>query len=161
MSQVANIVTGRQESWNWNQTATSVGMGTITGYNQTKSAINTNNSNNVVSISGNNENQRKDKPYKNSRPSYAEGQVETVWENAKIKGNGHVYDPSGAEIFWDQSKHRNGQWDMGHIPGKSYKETHRKYLNGTISKKEFLDWYQAPANYRPELPVSNRGHRYE
>ena len=29
------------------------------------------------------------------------------------------------------------------------------------SKKEFLDWYNDPINYRPELPSNNRSHRFE
>ncbi|MED0988749.1 GH-E family nuclease [Bacillus nitratireducens] len=28
-------------------------------------------------------------------------------------------------------------------------------------KKEFLKWYRKPENYRPELPSTNRSHKYE
>ncbi|MCG1021457.1 hypothetical protein EKQ44_07180 [Sutcliffiella horikoshii] len=101
------------------------------------------------------------KPYNKSRPSYGKGQVEQVWESAKDPKNGKVYDPSGAEIIWDKSKPRNGQWDMGHIPGEKYSEVHELYMKGIISKKEFLEWYRNPKNYRPELPSTNRGHKYE
>ncbi|MCM3793701.1 T7SS effector LXG polymorphic toxin [Priestia megaterium] len=101
------------------------------------------------------------KPYSSSRPSYGKGQVEQVWENAKDPINGKIYDPSGVEIGWDKSKPRNGQWDMGHIPGEKYSDIHELYMNGTITKKEFLEWYRDPANYRPELPSTNRGHEYE
>ncbi|MEW4239540.1 HNH/ENDO VII family nuclease [Priestia aryabhattai] len=100
-------------------------------------------------------------PYSSSRPSYGKGQVEQVWENAKDPINGKIYDPSGVEIGWDKSKPRNGQWDMGHIPGEKYSDIHELYMNGTITKKEFLEWYRDPANYRPELPSTNRGHEYE
>nr|WP_309301331.1 HNH/ENDO VII family nuclease [Priestia megaterium] len=100
-------------------------------------------------------------PYSSSRPSYGKGQVEQVWENAKDPINGKIYDSSGVEIGWDKSKPRNGQWDMGHIPGEKYSDIHELYMNGTITKKEFLEWYRDPANYRPELPSTNRGHEYE
>jgi len=39
-------------------------------------------------------------------------------------------------------------------------------MNGTITKKEFLEflefleWYRDPVNYRPELPSTNRSHKY-
>jgi hypothetical protein len=101
------------------------------------------------------------KPYSKSRPSYGKGQVDEVWENAKDPLTGKVYDPTGKEITWDKSKPRNGQWDMGHIPGEKYSEMHELYMNGTISKEEFLEWYKNPDNYRPELPNTNRGHNYE
>ncbi|WP_205027779.1 HNH/ENDO VII family nuclease [Anaerosacchariphilus polymeriproducens] len=101
------------------------------------------------------------KPYANSRPSYGKGQVDQVWENAKDPVTGKVYDPTGKEITWDKSKPRKGQWDMGHIPGEKYSDMHKLYMDGIISKEEFLKWYRDPANYRPELPSTNRSHLYE
>lgn len=101
------------------------------------------------------------KPYANSRPGYGKGQVEQVWENAKEPVTGKVYDPSGEEIIWDTTKPRNGQWDMGHLPEEKYSEMHKLYMDGVISKEEFLSWYRNPDNYRPELPSTNRGHKYE
>ena len=103
----------------------------------------------------------KKKAYSKSRPRYAKGQVEQVWKNAKDPITGKVYDPTGVEIKWDKSKKRSGQWDMGHIPGQKYSNMHKKYMNGEISKKEFLEWYRNPKNYRPELPSTNRSHKYE
>ncbi|MEK4628235.1 GH-E family nuclease [Solibacillus sp. FSL R7-0682] len=97
----------------------------------------------------------KKKPYSKSRPSYGKEQVEQVWENAKDPIDGKVYDPTGVEI------RRNGQWDMGHIPGEKYSEVHELFMNDTITKKEFLEWYRNPSNYRPELPSTNRSHKYE
>jgi len=105
----------------------------------------------------------KPKPYLFNRPSYKKGQVEQVWENA-LKNSpqpGKVIDPSGEEIFWDRSKPRKGQWDMGHIPGQKYSEKHKEYIEGRMTKAEFLAWYHDPANYRPELPKTNRSHKYE
>lgn len=101
------------------------------------------------------------KPYTNSRPSYGKNQVNEVWENAKDPITGKVYDPSGVEITWDKTKPRNGQWDMGHIPGEKYSEMHQLYVDDVISKDEFLEWYRNPKNYRPELPSTNRSHKYE
>lgn len=101
------------------------------------------------------------KPYTTSRPSYGKGQVNQVWRNAKDPITGKVYDPTGVEITWDTTKPRNGQWDMGHIPGEKYSEMHQLYINDVISKEEFLEWYRNPNNYRPELPSTNRSHKYE
>lgn len=103
----------------------------------------------------------KPKPYTTSRPNYGNGQVEQVWENAKDPVTGKVYDPTGVEIKWDSTKPRNGQWDMGHIPGEKYSDMHELYMDEVISKKEFLSWYRNPNNYRPELPSTNRGHQFE
>ena len=64
-------------------------------------------------------------------------------------------------ITWDPTKPRNGQWDMGHIPEEKYSKMHQLYMDDVISKEEFLDWFRNPANYRPELPSTNRGHQYE
>ena len=101
------------------------------------------------------------KPYTNSRPSYGKNQVNEVWENAKDPITGKVYDPSGVEITWDKTKPRNGQWDMGHIPSEKYSEMHQLYMDDVISKDEFLECYRNPKNYRPELPGTNRSHKYE
>ena len=38
---------------------------------------------------------------------------------------------------------------------------HELYVKGEKSKEEFLSWYRDPANYRPELPSTNRSHKYE
>ena len=52
-------------------------------------------------------------------------------------------------------------WDMGHIPTAKYSKVHEAYMNGKLTTKEFVDWYNDPANYKPELPSNNRSHRYE
>ena len=101
------------------------------------------------------------KPYATSRPSYGKGQIEQVWENAKDPITGKVYDPSGVEITWDPTKPRNGQWDMGHIPDAKYSVMHKLYMDDLMSLNDFLAWYRNPANYRPELPSTNRSHKYE
>lgn len=99
--------------------------------------------------------------YKTYRPGFAKGQVEAVWETAQKLNGGKVYDPSGVEIFWDRKRARRGQWDMGHIPKEKYSTQHQQYMLGMMTDAEFKAWYQNPANYRPELPHTNRSHKYE
>jgi hypothetical protein len=107
----------------------------------------------------------KSKPYSNSknRPKYGNGngQVEQVYENAK-QTDGKVYDPySGEEIPWDKTKPRNGQWDMGHKPGKEYNKLWKDYMDGKITKEKFLKEYRDPDNYLPQTLNSNRSRRNE
>jgi hypothetical protein len=102
-----------------------------------------------------------EKPYSNSRPSYGKGQVEKVWENAKGP-DGIVRDPNTGEVItWDETKPRNGQWDMGHKKHHKYSDLYKLYKSGKITKKQFLDEYRNPLNYHPELPKNNRSHRFE
>ncbi|UIY32775.1 GH-E family nuclease (plasmid) [Neorhizobium galegae] len=106
---------------------------------------------------------RETKPYSDpkKRPKYADGQVDDVWEAAKDE-NGDVYDPNtGEKLEWDKSKPRSGQWDMGHKPGHEYRTLHRDYVEGRLSKDEFLRQYRDPNNYQPESINGNRSHRYE
>ena len=74
----------------------------------------------------------------------------------------HTIEPSPCVFFsLVFSKPRNGQWDMGHIPGQKYSVVHAKYINEMMTPEEFLQWYRDPRNYRPELPSTNRSHKYE
>ena len=100
------------------------------------------------------------RPYLWHRPSFGKNQEQIVYENGKSIFD-IVYDPSGATVPWDRSKPRKGQWDMGHIPGQKYSVVHAKYVAGMMTSKEFLQWYRNPKNYRPELPSTNRSHKYE
>lgn len=68
---------------------------------------------------------------------------------------------TGEELFWDTTKSRNGQWDMGHTPENKYSEWHKKYMDGEITLDEFKDWYRNSDHYVPESPSANRSHRYE
>ncbi|RNA61954.1 RHS repeat-associated core domain-containing protein [Chryseobacterium nematophagum] len=100
------------------------------------------------------------KPYSKHRPSYAKGQVDAVWNNAKQK-NGKVYDPNtGEELKWNKSQ-KPRQWDMGHKPGKEYRKLHKDYMDGKIPKTEFLKEYKDPKNYQPESKSANRSGKYE
>lgn len=101
------------------------------------------------------------KPYANHRPSFRKGVVEEVWENAKGP-DGLVRDPNTGEIIdWTPGTPRKGVWDMGHLPEAKYSEMHDAYMRGEMTTEEFVDWYNDPANYRPELPSNNRSHKYE
>nr|WP_291937209.1 HNH/ENDO VII family nuclease [Chryseobacterium sp.] len=62
--------------------------------------------------------------------------------------------------MWDKSV-KPRSWDMGHKPGKEYRKLHEKYMNGDITKEEFLEEYRNPNNYQPESKSSNRSHKYE
>ncbi|MBM5575365.1 hypothetical protein GKO28_15160 [Deefgea sp. CFH1-16] len=35
-------------------------------------------------------------------------------------------------------------------------QQHQKYMEGKMTKEEFINEYRDPKNYRPELPSSNR-----
>lgn len=100
--------------------------------------------------------------YRQDRPSYREGVVDDVWDNAIRDADGNVLDPNTGEILnWDRSKPRTGQWDMGHMPGEEYRKLCDKYEAGEITWSEFLDEYNDPSKYRPEAPSSNRSGKYE
>ncbi|MCQ4775426.1 HNH/ENDO VII family nuclease, partial [Lacrimispora saccharolytica] len=101
------------------------------------------------------------KPYAHSRPSFRKGIVEKVWENAKGP-DGLVRDPHTGEVInWTPGQPRKGVWDMGHIAEAKYSVIHKAYMNGEMTTKEFVDWYNDPSNYRPEIPSNNRNHKYE
>ena len=96
-------------------------------------------------------------------PRYRTGVVNDVWEAAKKKSpDGKVRDPNtGEELFWDKTKNRDGQWEMGHKPEQSYDQLKQRFIDGEISRKQFLDEYNNPANYRPEARSPNRSRKYD
>tara|TARA_R110002073_G_scaffold21524_7_gene75836 strand:+ start:9875 stop:10117 length:243 start_codon:yes stop_codon:yes gene_type:complete len=63
---------------------------------------------------------------------------------------------TGDELFWNPTKNRQGQWDMGHLPNKSCNQLKQRYIDGEISYEKFLDEYNNPRNYRPESMSGNR-----
>lgn len=92
-----------------------------------------------------------------SRPSgYRKGVREAVWEQAKKEGGGVVRDPlTGKEMKFDDP------WDMGHKPGYEFRKHQKSARERGISRKQFLNEYNNPNHYRPELPSSNRSHKLE
>ena len=91
------------------------------------------------------------------RPSgFRKGIRDKVWEAAKKKGKGKVVDPvTGKEMK------KTDPWDMGHKPGYEFRKHQKSAEKRGISRKEFLDEYNNPKHYRPELPSSNRSHAGE
>ena len=121
---------------------------------------------------------------KKKRPSYADGQVEKVWKqsrdkqlkdikNGKLKPDENGFVPEKLEkdeiyvkdiddnwrsVKWKPGQNRSGKWDMGHEAGHEYRKTHKDYMNGDISKDEFLEEYTNPKNYKVEDPKRNQSH---
>jgi hypothetical protein len=50
---------------------------------------------------------------------------------------------------------------MGHKPKYEFRKLQQSAAGRGVSRSEFLDEYNNPAHYRPELPSSNRGHAGE
>ena len=91
-----------------------------------------------------------------SRPSgFRKGVRDKVWDNAK-NANGDVIDLVTKRVM-DKSE----PWDMGHKPGYEFRKHQQSAENRGISRKQFLDEYNNPEHYRPELPSSNRSHKGE
>lgn len=81
---------------------------------------------------------------------------EKVWGEAEIEGGGEVKDPLTGEII-----HSGDAWDVGHKPGYEFWKHKQSAADRGISRKQFLDEYNNPEHYRPELPSSNRKHALE
>lgn len=105
-------------------------------------------------ISGKNTKENVEVSYE--RPThYRSGLRDEVWENAKDE-HGRVRDPvTGRYMSKDQP------WDMGHKPGYEFTKHQESAKGRQISRQEFLDEYNNPDHYRPELPSSNRSHKGE
>ncbi len=91
-----------------------------------------------------------------SRPSnFRKGIRQKVWENAPRDENGNVISPSGDIIK------EGDEWHMGHKPGYEFRKHQRSAERRGISRKQFIDEYNNPDHYRPELPKDNLKHIYE
>ena len=107
--------------------------------------------------------------YWKSRPSYKEGQVETVWENAKKAPAKTFFEKDGIKyirdrkgiVVWNKDIPRNGQWDMGHLEDQKYSDMYDFFIRGDISEEKFLEWYKEAGNYEPQTIPFNRGHKGE
>ena len=49
-------------------------------------------------------------------------------------------------------------WDMGYKPGHKFRKHQQSAADRKITRKQFLDEYNNPNSYGPELPESNRSH---
>ena len=87
------------------------------------------------------------------RPSgYRKNAKETVWDKAKDE-QGVVKDPITKKVMDIEEP-----WDMGHKPGHEFRKHQQSAADRKITRKQFLDEYNNPNSYRPELPESNRSH---
>ena len=77
---------------------------------------------------------------------------ETVWDKAKDE-QGVVKNPITKKVMDIEEP-----WDMGHKPGHEFRKHQQSADDRKITRKQFLDEYNNPNNYRPELPESNRSH---
>jgi hypothetical protein len=90
------------------------------------------------------------------RPSgFRKGVRDQVWAHAKGAG-GRVRDPST-----NKAMSPNKAWDMGHNSGYEFRKHQQSAMDRGISRKQFLDEYNKPGHYRPELPSSHRSHAGE
>lgn len=99
-------------------------------------------------------------PTKPRRPYLRKNTIEETFENNR-NAEGDVIDPSGKKIKWDKAKPRGKQWEMGHKPGKEFWRDWKEFTDGKISWKELTERYNDPTRYRPELPETNRSHKFE
>ncbi|MCI9077964.1 MAG: hypothetical protein HFH68_03430 [Lachnospiraceae bacterium] len=90
-----------------------------------------------------------------SRPAFRPGMRDKVWENAKDE-HGRVRDPLTGKYM-----SKNKPWDMGHKPGYEFAKHKESAERRGIDRKQFIDEYNNPDHYRPELPSSNRSHKGE
>lgn len=96
------------------------------------------------------------KPVSYKRPSgFRKGVRDNTWKNAK-NTNGDVIDPVTQKIM-----NESEPWDMGHKPGFEFRKHQKSAEERGITRKQFLDEYNDPNHYRPELPSSNRSHKGE
>ncbi|WP_079268094.1 HNH/ENDO VII family nuclease [Streptococcus suis] len=89
------------------------------------------------------------------RPTnYRKNMKSDTWENASV--GGVVTDPvTGVKM------NPNEPWQMGHKPGYEFRKHQVSAANREISRKQFLDEYNNPQHFRPELPSSNMSHAGE
>jgi RHS repeat-associated protein len=101
--------------------------------------------------------QRAEGPVSYVRPSeFRSGVRDTVWENAREPTTGQVRDPLTGRFM-----SKNEPWDMGHRPGFELPKHQASAAERGIPRSQFLNEHNDPTHYRPELPMSNQGHRGE
>ncbi|WP_369817281.1 HNH/ENDO VII family nuclease [Cellulomonas sp. Root137] len=104
--------------------------------------------------------------YANSRPDYAPGQVEAVWDAAPklVDESGDTYvqvvdaNDDLVRVYWEPGQPRDELWDMGHVTGEEYHSLRRRYLEHEITQEQFLAEFRDPDNYQVAHPGRNRSH---
>ena len=90
------------------------------------------------------------------RPTtFRKGVRDQVWDKAK-DSYGRVKD-NVTGLFMSREK----PWDMGHKEGYEFRKHQLSAMLRGISREQFLNEYNNPDHYRPELPSSNRSHKGE
>lgn len=73
---------------------------------------------------------------------------ETAWDNAKKDSpDGIVRDPKT-----NKPLNKDDPWDMGHKPGLEHRKHMKSAEKRNLTRTEFLDEFNNPSHYRPELP---------
>ena len=91
------------------------------------------------------------------RPSgFRKGVRDEVWGAAIEPSTRQVRDPLTGRFMAKDSP-----WDMGHKPGYEFRKYQESAKARGIDRAQFLNEYNDPSHYRPELPASNRSHRGE
>lgn len=92
-----------------------------------------------------------------TRPGFRVEMRPAVWEKAvKSSSDGRVRDP-----LTNKTINRDDEWDMGHKPGYEFRKHQESARERGISREQFLDEFNNPEHFRPELPLSNRSHKLE
>ena len=95
------------------------------------------------------------KAYEDNRPSHKDDAINDTWNNNKDV-DGKVYDPeTGEEIPWSPGQPRQGVWSMGHKSHYEYRHLRKAYIEGRITKEQFLEYFNDPQYYRPETPATS------
>lgn len=82
--------------------------------------------------------------------------AQIVWDAAIEPSTRQVRDPLTGRFMAKDSP-----WDMGHKPGYEFRKHQESAKSRGIDRAQFLNEYNDPSHYRPELPSSNRSHRGE
>jgi RHS repeat-associated protein len=88
------------------------------------------------------------------RVSHPKGFHEEVWERAKAP-DGNVYDPNGRIMKFDEP------WELGHIPDHKFTEAQILAAEEEWTRHRWIRYQNDSDIYRPELPSSNAGHKWE
>jgi predicted ribonuclease toxin of YeeF-YezG toxin-antitoxin module len=89
------------------------------------------------------------------RAKFRKGVRQKVFEDARGP-DGKVRDPLTKRAIKFDDK-----WDMGHKPGVEHWKHQQSAAQRGLTREQFLDEYNKPTHYRPELPRSNRSHAGE
>lgn len=93
------------------------------------------------------------------RPSHWRKDVrKKTWEAAKKESpNGVIRDPGeGRKVIEETDR-----WQMGHKPGREFWKHQRDAADRGLGRKDFLDEFFTPEDFRPELPETNWSHSLE